>query len=154
MGAGLFYYLAHEGWTDTLLIEKGELSSGSTWHAAGLIPHFIGSLNMAKNHKVAADLYPALEAETGMNGGWHQTGAIRLALTQDQVDWFKYVHGIMELVGNESYLIEPKQILDHWPFMDVSDVMMGLHTPTDGWADPSMSSAANCWMPMVSVMKS
>ncbi|NNC78606.1 MAG: FAD-dependent oxidoreductase [Acidimicrobiales bacterium] len=142
MGAGLFYYLAHEGWTDTLLIEKGELSSGSTWHAAGLIPHFIGSLNMAKNHKVAADLYPALEAETGMNGGWHQTGAIRLALDQDQVDWFKYVHGIMELVDNESYLLEPKQILEHWPFMDVSDVLMGFHTPNDGWADPSMSSAA------------
>lgn len=142
MGAGLFYHLAHEGWTDTLLIEKGELSSGSTWHAAGLIPHFIGSLNMAKNHKVAVDLYPALEAETGLSGGWHQTGAIRLALTQDQVDWFKYVHGIMELVGNESYLIEPKQILEHWPFMDVSDVLLGLHTPNDGWADPSMSSAA------------
>jgi dimethylglycine dehydrogenase len=142
MGAGLFYFLAHEGWTDTLLIEKGELSSGSTWHAAGLIPHFIGSLNMAKNHKVAADLYPALEAETGMSGGWHPTGAIRLGLTQDQVDWFKYVHGIMELVGNESYLLEPEQILDHWPFMDVSDVKMGFHTPNDGWADPSMSSAA------------
>ena len=142
MGAGLFYYLAHEGWTDTLLIEKGELSSGSTWHAAGLIPHFIGSLNMAKNHQIAADLYPALEAETGMSGGWHQTGAIRLALDQDQVDWFKYVHGIMELVGNESYLLEPKEILEHWPFMDVSDVKLGFHTPNDGWADPSMSSAA------------
>ncbi|MGI9607265.1 MAG: FAD-dependent oxidoreductase [Acidimicrobiales bacterium] len=142
MGAGLFYFLAHEGWTDTVLIEKGELSSGSTWHAAGLIPHFIGSLNMAKNHQVAADLYPALEAETGLNGGWHHTGAIRLALTQDQVDWFQYVHGIMELVGNESYLLEPKQILEHWPFMDVSDVKMGFHTPNDGWADPSMSSAA------------
>ncbi|MFT7474725.1 MAG: dimethylglycine dehydrogenase [Verrucomicrobiales bacterium] len=142
MGAGLFYYLAHEGWTDTLLIEKGELSSGSTWHAAGLIPHFIGSLNMAKNHQIAVDLYPALEAETGMSGGWHETGAIRLALDQDQVDWFKYVHGIMELVGNESYLLEPKQILEHWPFMDVTDVLMGFHTPNDGWADPSMSSAA------------
>jgi len=142
MGAGLFYHLAHEGWTDTLLIEKGELSSGSTWHAAGLIPHFIGSLNMAKNHKVAADLYPALEAETGLSGGWHETGAIRLALTQDHVDWFKYVRGVMELVDNESYLLEPKQILEHWPFMDVSDVKMGFHTPHDGWADPSMSSAA------------
>ena len=57
MGAGLFYFLAHEGWTDTVLVEKGELCSGSTWHAAGLIPHFIGSLNMAKCHQVAPDLY-------------------------------------------------------------------------------------------------
>ncbi len=142
MGAGLFYYLCHEGWTDTVLVEKGELSSGSTWHAAGLIPHFIGSLNMAKNHKVAADLYRDIEAETGMSGGWHETGAIRLALTQDQADWFQYVHGIMELVGNESHLLEPKQILDFWPFMDVEDVVLGFHTVADGWADPSMSSAA------------
>ena len=142
MGAGLFYFLCHEGWTDTVLVEKGELSSGSTWHAAGLIPHFIGSLNMAKNHKVAADLYATIEEETGMSGGWHPTGAIRLALTQDQADWFQYVHGIMELVGNESHLLRPEQILDHWPFMDVEDVVLGFHTTGDGWADPSMSSAA------------
>ena len=57
MGVGLLYHLAHEGWTDTLLIEKGELTSGSTWHAAGLVPNFIGSLNMAKVHAYGAELY-------------------------------------------------------------------------------------------------
>jgi dimethylglycine dehydrogenase len=70
MGAGLLYHLAHEGWTDAVLIEKGELASGSTWHAAGLIPHFIGSLNMAKCHAVAPELYQQLEDETGLFGGW------------------------------------------------------------------------------------
>ena len=60
MGVGLLYHLAHEGWTDTLLIEKSELTSGSTWHAAGLVPHFIGSLNMAKVHAYGAKLYICL----------------------------------------------------------------------------------------------
>lgn len=142
MGAGLLYFLAHEGWNDTLLIEKGELSSGSTWHAAGLIPHFIGSLNMAKCHVVAPELYAALEEETGLSGGWHGTGAIRLAISEDQVDWFRYVQGLLDIVGVESHLIPPDQILDFWPFMDLSDVKLGFHTPNDGWSDPSSATAA------------
>ena len=60
MGVGLLYHLAKEGWKDVVLVEKGELTSGSTWHAAGLIPHFIGSLNMAKIHLYGADLYLSL----------------------------------------------------------------------------------------------
>ncbi len=142
MGAGLFYHLAHEGWTDTVLVEKGELSSGSTWHAAGLIPHFIGSLNMAKCHAVAPDLYARIEEETGLASGWHGTGAIRLALDRHQVDWFRYVSGMLDLVGIENHLIEPSEILDHWPFMDTSDVLMGIWTPHDGWTDPSSVTAA------------
>ena len=82
MGVGLLYHLAHEGWTDTLLIEKGELTSGSTWHAAGLVPNFIGSLNMAKVHLAATRLYQTLEAETGLSPGWHGCGAIRLAVAE------------------------------------------------------------------------
>ena len=68
MGVGLAYHLAHEGWTDIMLIEKGELTSGSTWHAAGLVPHFIGSLNMAKVHAYGTELYRKLEDETGLAG--------------------------------------------------------------------------------------
>ena len=142
MGAGLFYHLAHEGWTDTVLVEKGELSSGSTWHAAGLIPHFIGSLNMAKCHLVAPDLYAHIEEETGLASGWHGTGAIRLALDRHHMDWFRYVSGMLDLVGVENHLIAPSEILDHWPFMDVSDVMLGIWTPHDGWTDPSSVTAA------------
>lgn len=142
MGAGLLYHLAHEGWTDTVMIEKGELASGSTWHAAGLIPHFVGSLNMAKCHAVAPDLYQRLEAETGLFGGWHGTGAIRLALDEHQVNWFRYVQGMLDLVGVESELIAPEKILDYWPSMDVSDVKLGFYTPNDGWSDPSMATSA------------
>lgn len=142
MGAGLLYHLCHEGWTDVVLIEKGELSSGSTWHAAGLIPHFIGSLNLAKCHQIAPELYQRLEEETGEYAGWHSTGAIRLALDKHQEDWFRYVQGMLEINGVESNLIPPEQILDFWPCMDVSDVRLGFHTPNDGWNDPSMATAA------------
>ena len=142
MGTGLLYHLAHEGWTDILLIEKGELTSGSTWHAAGLVPHFIGSLNMAKVHAEAPKLYANIEQETGLNAGWHPTGAIRLALTKTETDWFHYVKGILDLVGVESHLITPNEILEHHPLLDVSDVQMGFWTPNDGWSDPSGSTNA------------
>ena len=138
MGTGLLYHLAHEGWTDTLLIEKGELTSGSTWHAAGLIPHFIGSLNMAKVHLAATRLYQTLEAETGLSPGWHGCGAIRLALDEEQAEWYRYVQGVLELIGIESHLISPDEIREMAPLIeDTSDVIFGFHTPHDGWADPT-----------------
>ena len=79
MGAGLLYHLAQEGWTDIALIEKGELTSGSTWHAAGQCPHFNGSLNMTKVHVYGTELYPRLEALTGQAVSWHGCGGLRLA---------------------------------------------------------------------------
>ena len=142
MGVGLLYHLAHEGWTDTVLVEKGELTSGSTWHAAGLVPHFIGSLNVAKVHAYGAELYDKLEAETGMHTGWHGCGAIRLARNDNEVDWFHYVQGMLDLVGVESHLISPKEIVELHPLLDVPDIKVGFHTPHDGWTDPSSSTNA------------
>ena len=142
MGVGLLYHLAHEGWTDTVLLEKGELTSGSTWHAAGLVPHFIGSLNMAKVHAEAPRLYARLEEETGLTAGWHPTGAIRLALNDTEIDWFRYVQGVLDLVGVESHLLTPSEILEHQPLLNVDDVKLGFWTPNDGWSDPSSSTNA------------
>ena len=138
MGVGLLYYLAHEGWTDTILLEKGELTSGSTWHAAGLIPNFIGDLNMAKVHQEAIALYPRLEEETGLSAGWHGCGAIRLARTDDEVDWHRYVHAMLTQIGIESDLIGIDEIRRRHPLLeDLSDVKLGFYTPNDGWTDPS-----------------
>ncbi|MDH4116895.1 MAG: FAD-dependent oxidoreductase [Acidimicrobiia bacterium] len=142
MGVGLLYHLAHEGWTDTVLVEKGELTSGSTWHAAGLVPHFIGSLNMAKVHAYGAQLYTALEAETGMGTGWHGCGAVRLATNENEADWFRYVHGMLDLVGVESHLIGHEDIQRLHPLLDLEGVVLGFHTPNDGWTDPSMATNA------------
>ncbi|HJO19248.1 MAG TPA: FAD-dependent oxidoreductase, partial [Acidimicrobiales bacterium] len=143
MGTGLLYHLAHEGWTDTLLIEKGELTSGSTWHAAGLVPHFIGSLNMAKVHSDATRLYQTLEAETGLSPGWHGCGAIRLAVNDEQAEWYRYVQGVLELIGIDSHLIGPDEIRNLAPLIeDTSDIVFGFHTPHDGWADPTGTTNA------------
>ena len=103
MGVGLFYHLALEGWTDIILVEKGELTSGSTWHAAGLCPNFIGNLTMAHIHHYGTQLYPKLEELTGQPAGWHQCGGIRLALTDEEVNWFHYVQGISKLVAVEMH---------------------------------------------------
>ncbi len=143
MGVGLLYALAHEGWTDTILVEKGELTSGSTWHAAGLVPNFIGDLNMAKVHQAAVALYPRLQAETGLSAGWHDCGAIRLARTADEADWHRYVHAMLSGIGVESHLIGPDEIAERHPLLtDLDDVRLGFYTPHDGWTDPSSCTNA------------
>ena len=142
MGVGLAYALPKEGWNDVVLVEKGELTSGSTWHAAGLIPHFIASLNMAKVHFEAPKLYSTLEADTGQATGWHGCGAIRLARTDDEVDWFRYVKGILDQVGAECHLIGPNEIRQLHPLLEVGDVKLGAYTPNDGHTDPSSSTTA------------
>tara|TARA_B100001123_G_scaffold419112_1_gene523892 strand:+ start:520 stop:2937 length:2418 start_codon:yes stop_codon:yes gene_type:complete len=142
LGAGLLYYLTKEGWSDVVLVEKGELTSGSTWHAAGLIPHFIGGLSMAKLHHEGSELYKRLEAETGQATGWHGCGAIRLALTEDEVDWFRYVKGILDYLDIECHLIDSNEIKAIHPLLVVDDVKMGFYTPTDGHTDPASATHA------------
>ena len=97
MGVGLLYHLALEGWTDIALIEKGELTSGSTWHAAGQCPHFNSSLNMTKVHVYGTQLYPQLERLTGQAVSWHGCGGLRLATSDEEVNWLKYVYGVSKL---------------------------------------------------------
>ena len=142
LGAGLLYFLTKEGWNDIALVEKGELTSGSTWHAAGLIPHFIGGLSMAKLHQEGPALYKTLEAETGQATGWHGCGAIRLALTEAEVDWFHYVKGILDTVGSECHLISPSEIQELHPLLVVDDVKIGFYTPNDGHTDPASATNA------------
>ncbi len=142
LGAGLLYYLTKEGWSDVVLVEKGELTSGSTWHAAGLIPHFIGGLSMAKLHYVGSELYKALEVETGQATGWHGCGAIRLALNDEEVDWFCYVKGILDYLGIECHLIGPSEIRKLHPLLAVDDVKVGFYTPLDGHTDPASATNA------------
>jgi len=88
MGVSLLYHLAKEGWKDLVLIEKGELTSGSTWHAAGQCPQMMGSYNLAKVHLHSTNLYKKLEKETGQPTGWHGCGSLRLAYKQEDLDGF------------------------------------------------------------------
>ncbi len=137
MGVGLAYHLCEEGWSDVVLLEKGELTSGSTWHAAGQCPHFNGSLNLTKIHVYGTELYPKLEQLTCESVSWHGCGGIRLAITDDEVDWFKHVHGISKLAGYEAHLISPNEIRNHHPFLDPFGVKLGFLTVTDGHVAPA-----------------
>ena len=99
MGVSLLYHLTKEGWSDVVLIEKSELTSGSTWHAAGQCPHMLTSLNLAKIHLHSTNLYKNLEKETEQPTGFHETGSLRLAYTNDDLEWFNYTKGILDIVG-------------------------------------------------------
>jgi dimethylglycine dehydrogenase len=137
MGVGLLYHLALEGWIDTVLIEKGELTSGSTWHAAGQCPHFSSSLNLTKVHVYGTQLYPKLEALTGHAVSWHGCGGLRLACTEEEVHWLKQVYGISQLAGYEGHIIGPEEIPKYHPFLDTKGVKAAFLTVTDGHVAPA-----------------
>ena len=141
-GVSILYHLAKEGWQDVVLLEKGELSSGTTWHAAGQCPHFIGSVNMARIHDYGIRLYKTLEEETGQPTGWHTSGGIRLARHKEELDWHRHVAGIAKQVGVETHVIGLEQIRELHPFLELHDVVGGTYTPHDGHTDPSSANAA------------
>jgi dimethylglycine dehydrogenase len=137
MGVGLLYHLALEGWTDIALIEKGELTSGSTWHAAGQCPHFNGSLNMTKVHVYGTELYPKLEKLTGQAVSWHGCGGLRLATTDEEVNWLKYVYGISKLAGYEAEIIGPSEIKQYHPYLETFGIKAAFRTVSDGHVAPA-----------------
>jgi dimethylglycine dehydrogenase len=137
MGVGLLYHLALEGWNDAVLIEKGELTSGSTWHAAGQCPHFNGSLNMTKVHVYGTELYPKLEKLTGQAVSWHGCGGLRIAQTDEEVNWFKYVLGISKLAGYEAEIIGPNEVKRYHPFLETFGIKAAFRTLTDGHVAPA-----------------
>ncbi len=137
MGVGLLYHLAEEGWDDCILVEKGELTSGSTWHAAGQCPSFIADYNMAKMHHYSNTLYPKLEAMTGQSAGWHGCGGIRFAITPEELDYFRLVEGIAANVGFRMQIISPEECRRINPFVDTTGVIAGAWTLDDGHVDPS-----------------
>jgi dimethylglycine dehydrogenase len=141
MGIGLLYSLAVEGWTDSILIEKGELTSGSTWHAAGQCPSFIANYNLAKVHAFSNDLYARLESMTGEATGWHATGGIRFATNQLELDHFRRVEGVAANIGFRMQVISPEEIHRLNPFVTTEGVLAGAWTLDDGYVDPS--SACN-----------
>ncbi len=141
MGISLQYGLALEGWTDTVLVEKGELTSGSTWHAAGQCPSFIANYTLAKVHAYSNELYGKLEGMTGEATGWHATGGIRFATNQMELDHFRRVEGVAALMGFRMQVVGPDEIRQINPFVTTEGVLAGAWTLDDGYVDPS--SACN-----------
>ena len=142
LGVSLLYHLTKEGWKDIVLIEKGELTSGSTWHAAGQCPHMVGSYNLAKVHQHSTNLYKQLEKETGQATGFHECGSLRLAYKKEDIDWFHYVKGIMDNVGSPAEIISPNEIKKVHPFIRLNGIIAAFHTPEDGHTDPTSTTNA------------
>ena len=142
VGASVLYHLAKEGWTDALLLEKAEFTSGSTWHAAGQVTHSVSSYTLAFMRKYATELYAELEAETGVATSWHETGSFRVAYEPIEVDWLKGQLGVGAYAGLEMDWVGPGVVAEHHPLYDVSNVVGAIWTPRDGHVDPSGATNA------------
>ncbi|MGR3913339.1 MAG: FAD-dependent oxidoreductase [Gammaproteobacteria bacterium] len=142
MGCSLAYHLCKEGKTDVLLLEKGELTGGSTWHAAGQITHSVSHYALAKMAAYGAKLYPALQRETGQACGWHGCGSLRIAYEHAEVDWLKHTISVGAGLGHRMEMIPPSEIARLHPFYRLHGVKAALHTPEDGHADPAGISLA------------
>ena len=142
MGVSLLYHLTKEGWSDVVLIEKSELTSGSTWHAAGQCPHMLTSLNLAKIHLHSTNLYKNLEKETEQPTGFHETGSLRLAYTDDDLEWFNYTKGILDIVGAPCSIIGTEEIHKYHPFIKLDGIKGAFYTSEDGYTDPTSTTNA------------
>lgn len=137
IGCSTAYHLAKDHKADVLLLEQGQLTSGSTWHAAGLVGQLRSSASITRVLKYSVDLYKGLEAETGLATGWKMTGCLRLATNQDRWTEFKRLATTAKSFGMDMQLISPQEVKRMWPLMDVSDLVGASWLPTDGQASPS-----------------
>ena len=137
IGTSVAYHLARAGWSDVMLLERDELTSGSTWHAAGLLPLFNMSYATTHIHKYSVDFYKTLEAETGLNAGFAVVGNLRLAQTQERMDEYMLYASTAETCGVEYEWLTPDEIKARWPLIETSDLKGAIYHTTDGYINPA-----------------
>ncbi len=137
VGVSTLYHLAKMGWSDVVLIERKELTSGSTWHAAGLLPLFNLSYSVGKLHQYSVDLYPSLEAETELNVGFSRVSNIRLANSPDRMDEYRYYAGVAKTIGVDVNFLTPEQVHEIWPLAQMDGVLGAIQHPADGYIQPA-----------------
>jgi dimethylglycine dehydrogenase len=138
VGVSTLYHLVKKGLTDSVLVERKELTSGSTWHAAGLLPLFNVSYSVGQIHKYSVALYKTLAAETGLNVGLAQVSNIRLARTQDRLDEYKYYAGVAATIGGiEVRFLTPDQVKEIWPLCEIDGILGAIQHPQDGYIQPA-----------------
>ncbi|MER8749084.1 FAD-dependent oxidoreductase [Mesorhizobium sp. M1050] len=136
-GCSVAYHLAKLGWTDIVLLERKQLTSGTTWHAAGLIGQLRGSQNMTRLAKYSADLYVELEAETDVGTGMRQVGSITVALTEERKHEIYRQASLARAFDVDVREISPNEVKEMYPHLNVSDVVGAVHLPLDGQCDPA-----------------
>jgi len=138
VGVGTLYHLAKKGWgEEAVLLEKGELTSGSTWHAAGLLPLFNMSYSVGQVHKYSVNLYRSLEEETGQNVGFRQVGNLRLAMNAERMDEYRQYAATARTIGINVEFLTPAQIGKLWPMCVTDGLVGGIYHPDDGYIQPA-----------------
>lgn len=137
VGCSVAYHLTELGWTDVVLLERKQLTSGTTWHAAGLIGQLRATMNMAKLAKYSADLYTRLEAETEVATGFRQNGSLGVALSDERFEEFKRGASMAKTFDLDVHVLSAAECQAHYPMLNAEGAVGGIFIPKDGQADPS-----------------
>ena len=142
VGVSSLYHLALAGWTECVLLEKNELTAGSTWHAAGNVPTFSSSWSIMNMQRYSADLYRTLGEVVDYPMNYHVTGSIRLAHSAERLQEFQRVVGMGRTQGMDLKILTADQIKDYYPFLETHDLVGALYDPNDGDIDPAQLTQA------------
>src|SRR5499425_149793 len=142
VGCSALYHLTRLGWSDVVLLERDELTSGSTWHAAGNCPNFSTSWSILALQRFSTALYARLADEVGYPIDYHVTGSLRLAHTAERMDEFRHVLAMARAQGLELALLAPAEAKERYPFLTLDGILGALWDPLDGDIDPSQLSQA------------
>ena len=137
VGVSTLYHLASKGWDDVILLERKSLTSGSTWHAAGLLPLFNMSYSVGQIHKYSVKFYQELQNETGMNVGFKKVSNIRLASNQDRMDEYMQYKGVADTIGIDVEVLKPEDVKEIWPLISTEGLIGAIRHPDDGYIQPA-----------------
>ncbi len=137
VGVGTLYHLAKKGWSDVVLVERKELTSGSTWHAAGLLPLFNMSYSVGQVHKYSVRFYHELQKETGMDVGFKTVSNIRLATNRDRMDEYHQYAGVAQTIGVDVKFLTPDEVKEVWPLVNTEGLVGAIQHPEDGYIQPA-----------------
>ncbi|MGB0844457.1 MAG: NAD(P)/FAD-dependent oxidoreductase, partial [Alphaproteobacteria bacterium] len=137
VGCSILYHLAKAGWTDVVLLERDELTSGSTWHAAGLLPLFNMSYAVSHIHNYSVNTYEQLEDETGLNAGLSRVGNLRMARTKERMDEYRLYASTADTVGVDYEWINGPDIEKRWPMINAEGLEGAIFHPGDGYINPA-----------------
>ena len=147
IGCSIAYHLTKIGWDDVVLLERKQLTSGTTWHAAGLVGQLRPSINMTKLAQYTGELYRGLESETGQATGYRQCGSISMATTAERFEELRRSASMAKVFDLPVHVVSADEIRAMAPIVNVDDVVGGIHIPSDGYAnavDITMALAKGC----------
>jgi dimethylglycine dehydrogenase len=142
VGCSCLYHLTRLGWTDVLLLERDDLTSGSTWHAAGNCPTFATGYGLMKLQQYSVGLYRRLGAEVDYPINYHITGSVRLAHSTERMDEYRHVQGLARANGLEYEILTPAELRERHPYVELEDLLGALWDPLDGDIDPAQLTQA------------